>query len=254
MSPEEREIWADEDDREVGPEAPLDGDETAPELEEDNLDYDPLDDDLDDHIEEEPVLPPSSAPTLAAGDESDSFLPKFSRRDLGWLGALALVLLLIVIFGLKLFFGDINTHTPDDVDFPVKGENVVVKSIESYWRKPDREKDKGVQMDARFIPAADIRLKSSGTGALRIFFENPEGERIGDSVTRAFSNGSFDETGEDTISIYATGGFENLGEHNDYLSEKVKFWRIVVLEGSGLEAEGSSFNEILRVRISPRRR
>lgn len=263
LSPEEREIWA-EDEEEL--EEPEGEEEDLEELPGDGAgedeSYDPLDEDLDppDGPTAEPELrereeaePVSGVRPPGSGEEAPLF-PRYSRREVIWLGALGLVLLLVGAYFLKLFFGDINTSTPDEVDFPVKGGSVVIREIQTFWRKPDREVDKGVRLEAKFIPAAEIRLKSSGSGSLRFFFENPEGDLVGDSVTLEFAGGSFEQSGDDTASIYATSGFEDLGAYNDYLTEQVHFWHLVVLEGPGLQADGSEYKEILRMRISPKRR
>ncbi|MBI22200.1 MAG: hypothetical protein CMN05_01195 [Roseibacillus sp.] len=187
-------------------------------------------------------------------EKAPSFLPKFSRNDFLWLGALLLALVGVMIIALRLFFNDINTKSTDDVDFPVKGDNVVIKKIDTYWRKTDREKDTGVQLNTKFIPAAEVLLKSSEEGSLRFFFENPEGDLVGDPVTLTFSGGNFRETGEKNADIHATGGFEDLGDYNEYLTEKVHFWHLIVMEGPGLQPGGSDFKEIMRMRVSPRRR
>ena len=203
--------------------------------------------------EGEPANPsPKTHPGAPA--EKKRILPQYSRRELAWLRALGIALLLIIILALSLFFRDVNTSTPDKVDFPVEGSNVVVRKIETFWRKVDREKDLGVQLSAKFIPSADVTLKSSQSGSLRFFFENPEGDRVGDPVTVSFSGNKFDESRDSTMNIHATGGLEDLGDYNEYLTEKVHFWHLIVMEGSGLEAEGSSYEEIIRMRISPRRR
>jgi hypothetical protein len=187
-------------------------------------------------------------------EKAPSILPKYSRTDFLWLSALGLALVGVISIALRLFFNDINTSLTDDVDFPVKGDNVVIKKIETYWREIDREKDTSVQLNTKFIPAAEVMLKSSEEGSLRFFFENPEGDLVGDSVTLTFSGGNFHETGEKKAGIHATGGFEDLGDYNEYLTEKIHFWHLIVVEGSGLQPGGSDFKEIMRMRVSPRRR
>ena len=187
-------------------------------------------------------------------EESPSFLPNYSRRDLIWLSALALAIAAVIIIALNLFFSNVNTSIADDADFPVRGENVVIKDIETYWRKANRKKDIGVQLNIKFIPAAEVTLKSSGAGSLRFFFQNPKGELVGDPVTRTFSGGRFEDTGEKTTDLHSTGGFEDLGDHNEYLTEKIDFWHLIVMEGAGLDATASSYKEIIRMRLSPKRR
>lgn len=247
FAPEERDIGAG-DDMEDGEKLVPDEKENSGEEPEDK-DYDPLDEDLEDDPEDVPEESPP-APEAAPYGEG----PKFSRKDLIWLGVLGVAVLVVMIYAVSLFFGDVNTSTPDNVDFPVKGESVVIRKIDTYWRKPDREVDLGVRLKAKFIPAAEVQLKSSNSGSLRFFFENPQGERIGDPVTLAFSGGSFDKSGGESAHFHSTSGFEDVGAYNDYLTEKVHFWYLVVLEGPGLHAEGSDYKKLLRIRISPKRR
>ena len=211
-------------------------------------------------VAEEPDLenPPESAlePATQSKEEEGppSFFPNYSRKDLIWMSALALAIAAVIIIASGLFFSNVNTKLADDTDFPVRGENILIKNIETYWRKADREKDIGIQLNAKFVPAAEVTLKSSEDGVLRFFFENPEGELVGDPVTRTFSGASFRDTGEKTTYIHATGGFEDLGDYNDYLTEKVDFWHLIVMEGAGLDSNSSSYKEIIRMRLSPKRR
>ena len=193
-------------------------------------------------------------PATPATGEAFSLIPGCSRRDLIWLSALGLAIIAVAIIALSLFFGNINTSTESAVDFPVRGESLVISKIETYWRKVDREEDIGVQLNINFIPAAQITLKSSDVGSLRFFFENPKGDIVGDSVTLSFSGGVFSDTGKDTADIHSTGGFAGLGDYNDYLTEQVHFWSLVVKEGAGTQPEGKDFNEIVRIRVSPKRR
>ena len=110
-----------------------------------------------------------------------------------------------------------------------------------------------MQLDTKFIPAAEITLDSSGSGFLRFLFENPQGDLIGDSVTLVIRSGNFEENNQKTATINATGGFKDLGDYNEYLTEQVRFWKLVVLEG-GTDSEDQAFNSLLRMPISPKRR
>ena len=193
-------------------------------------------------------------PASAATGEAFTLISGCSRKDILWLSALGLTIVGVAIIALCLFFENINTSTKSAVDFPVRGESVVISKIETYWRKVDREEDIGIQLNINFIPAAQVTLKSSDTGSLRFFFENPKGDIVGDSVTRRFSGGVFNDTGKDTANIHSTGGFADLGDYNDYLTEQVHFWNLVIKEGAGAQPEGKDFKEIVRMRISPKRR
>ncbi|MBB79881.1 MAG: hypothetical protein CMN02_02570 [Roseibacillus sp.] len=177
----------------------------------------------------------------------------FSTREIIWLSSLAFAIILIGVFALRLFFGNITTSTAEDVDFPVKGEHLTVGKIETYWRKVNPEADRGVQLGTKFIPAARVTLRSSGSGSLRFLFENPEGDLIGDSVTLTASGGNFLGSKQPSTNINATGGFKDLGDYNEYLTEQVRLWKLVVLEG-GPDSESAVFTPFIRMPISPKRR
>ena len=208
------------------------------------------------HLSSETIIEEKTDVDPAASTPGGSLnlLHGCSRRDIIWLSALGITIIFVAIIALYLFFGNINTSTKSTVDFPVRGENLVIRNIETYWRKVNREEDVGVQLNTKFIPVAQIALKSSGVGSLRVFFENPKGDIVGDSVTRGFSEGTFDDAGKETINIHSTGGFADLGDYNDYLTEQVHFWSLVVKEGAGAQPKGEDFKEIVRMRISPKRR
>lgn len=185
-----------------------------------------------------------------------SLFSSLSRGDTIWLASLALVFLILIIGGLSMFFKNVETSsTPGKVDFPIEGQFAVIEEIETFWRKPDRSRDsdRGVKLDAKLIPGGVITLDpGSSAGALRIFFEDPRGELVGDPVTHAFSDGKF-RTGENKMELNSTGGFNDEGEYAAYLTEEVHFWHLVVKEGPGPNAAGYEFKELLRLRISHKR-
>ena len=185
--------------------------------------------------------------------DSSSILKGFSTREIIWVSSLALAITLIGVFALSLFFGSITTSTSENVDFPVKGEHLTIEKIETYWRKVNPESDRGVQLGTKFIPAARVTLKSSGSGSLRFLFENPKGDLIGDSVTVTASGGNFLDSEQPSTDIRATGGFKDLGDYNEYLTEQVRLWKLVVLEG-GADSESAAFTPFIRMPISPKRR
>ncbi len=194
-----------------------------------------------------------SSDSTRSDKDSPSLLKGCSTREIIWLSSLALAIIMVGVFALRLFFGNIATSTSEDVDFPVKGEHLTIGTIETYWRKVDPETDSGVQLGTKLIPAARISLKSSGSGSLRFLFENPQGDLIGDSVTLIASGGNFLDSKQSTTSIRATGGFKDLGDYNEYLTEQVRFWKLVVLEG-GPDSGNQVFNPLIRMPISPKRR
>ncbi|NNM28387.1 MAG: hypothetical protein HKO57_02630 [Akkermansiaceae bacterium] len=137
------------------------------------------------------------------------------------------------------------------VKFPVEGERVTLAAAETYWRKPDREKDTGVVFSARIIPVSSIELGGGqGSGALRFFFENDRGVTIGDPLTFAVADGTFVPGGERRLEVHATNGFDDIGDHAAYVTDQIGTWHLVVKEGPGPRAVGSEFKELARIPIS----
>jgi hypothetical protein len=173
------------------------------------------------------------------------------------LGVFFALILGIVVGVFYLFFHELPTTDPTvTAKFPVTGKNVVVKEIDTYWRKPDPSKDRrGVKTSAKAIPAGILTLgESKGTSALRIFFEDDEANLAGDPVTLAISNGLFTKAKKASLEVHGTEGFSDLGDLPTYLTGQIELWYMVVKEGPSPDARGNQFKEILRLPIEPKRR
>lgn len=258
LSPEERKLWADDDLEELEDLDDLDDLDKKPDRGDSKRSTeapeDPLPPSSDDPSPAAPGPAPPETPPATVTDAVRA-APRLNRAELVWMGVLSLVLLGGIIYFITLIGSNINTSEPPEVvDFPVEGQNVVIGDIETFWRKP-RDEDQGVRLEAKLIPCATIKLKSgSGSGALRFFFEDPDGNNIGDSVTLEFSNGAFSSTGDAQAEIYCTGGMADEGEYAAYLTEELSFWHLIALEGPGPKASGSEFKQVLKMRISTNRR
>ena len=142
-----------------------------------------------------------------------------------------------------------------DEDFPIEGIYAAVAEIETYWRKPVRtgeDADHGVQLKARLIPCARIKLTGSGTAALAVSFRNSKQELIGDPISLDVKNGMFKKTGSTEITLTSTAGFENPSEINAYINEDIDPWSVLFVEGP--PGTNPSYkeedNELAKVRIS----
>lgn len=124
-------------------------------------------------------------------------------------------------------------------DFPIKGTRVEAVSLESYWRPPAGSDT--VRRGTGLLP--EFTLKVSGSGAVRFFFRNSDGETIGDGVTRAVN-------GPASFKIAATAGFEDIGTHGPYRTGDIKPWTIVALEGPSTDAPGDQFKPLFTIPIS----
>ena len=206
---------------------------------------------------------PESAPKRKAAKKDDDLSednpekrPSFSGLEKISLAVFGVIIIAIVSFVMMLFFRELPTDDPSfTADFPVQGTSLVIDDIETYWRKPDASKDRGIKTDAVHIPAGMITLgKDSKSAALRIFFENDEGDLVGDPITLTISNGKFSRSGKNSAEVYCTHGFSEIGDLPAYLTNQIEPWSLIVREGPSADARGNQFKEILRLPIAPNRR
>lgn len=190
-----------------------------------------------------PASPPAGRPTSGKGEKVA-------------LGALGVILLIGIIWGVTVFIGTLPQGNDKDlVKFPLQGTSVTIAAANTYWRKPDRDKDKGIRMDTRLIPAAVIKLNDNpGSCALRFFFSDDKGDLVGDSTTHTATAGQFAASGTNEIEVHSTAGFADPGDHAAYTTEQIDTWHLVIMEGPDANARGSEFQEIARVPISFDRR
>lgn len=204
----------------------------------------------------EPEAATEFNPKPVVADAPRPSLPRPNRREWISLGALAAIFLGLGIWWIVGQFSDIPTQRlgSDRPDLPAKGEYATVATAETYWREPIRsgEGRDVARAEVSFIPVVSIKL-SGGTGALRAIYRNESGGFVGDSITRAFENGRFVETGGDTIEFPATDGYETDGEYNGYRVGDAR-WTVEILEGPGSGAAGSRFQSLFTAPVATGRR
>ncbi|MFC7335695.1 hypothetical protein ACFQY0_00785 [Haloferula chungangensis] len=200
----------------------------------------------------EPTTPPEKS-------EETSSAPAPASRELGksekiGLAAFGVVFLLLAIWwGVGLFSSVTTTRMGDDQpEFPAEGKFVTINSAETYWRKPIREgaNPDVARMEVEFIPVINVLIESGNTGVLRAIFRNEQGEFVGDSISKKFSNGVFEQNSQTEIEFSATDGFTSSAEFNGYRVGTDR-WSIEVFEGPSTEASGSEFNLLFTAPISP---
>jgi hypothetical protein len=129
-------------------------------------------------------------------------------------------------------------------DFPVMGRVVRVDSVVSYWREPQGEDV--ARRGTVLIPAVEVKL-GRGAGAIRVFFNDEEGKRVGDPINREVGDGG-------TVKLAATAGFEEFSMHAAYRTGESKPWTIELFEGPSVNAPGADFEKLLEIPISSERR
>lgn len=188
-------------------------------------------------------------------------LSSLSLLEQAALGLLVLTLLIAGIWSTSILFSQIpNTIIASKLKYPLKGDSLVVESLESYWRSPIREGaniDEGVSETIEIIPEVKLTLHpQSSAKALRFLFRDEEGRFVGDSSTVRISGAKFlpsdsvtASTNGATTIVRSTTGFQHEGELISYLADDTFQWEIVILESK----DGEEFTEFMAIPISANR-
>lgn len=133
-------------------------------------------------------------------------------------------------------------------DFPINGKFVTVSSAVTYWRPPilEGKNPDTFRRGTVLLPVIDL-VVPEGSGALRVVFRNPDGESVGDVVTRSVQRGQ-------SLQIAATAGFDDLGMHSAYRTGESKPWTIEVDEAPSVNSNSSAFVSLFKMNISTDRR
>ncbi len=213
----------------------------------------------------EPEEPKASEPEPATGLEAEApaaepqkiTLPTAAAisKSLSGVEKIGLLAFLIILLGGAFFFlAQSLNKLPEKKealtvnDFPIKGAHIEATKIATYWRAPitSGEGIESVRRGTVLLPVIELGL-NGGPAAVRIFFRNSAGERVGDGVTRAVN-------GSATLKIAATAGFDDLGMHAAYRTGDTEPWMVEVLEAPSTSASGSDFKTLFQFPISTDRR
>jgi hypothetical protein len=179
-------------------------------------------------------------------------MPQFGLSPIERLGLAVLAALLLIGGGVVFFHTVLRLPTEAERvksgDFPIKGQHVVIESADTFWRAPIRA-GTGIETFRRgtqLLPVLTL-TSSAGPGAVRLFFRNPEGQVMGDAVTRTLQPGV-------PLQIAATAGFEDVGMHAAYRTGLSKPWTIEVLEAASESSPKGDFKKLFEINISTDRR
>lgn len=204
--------------------------------------------------------PRPNRPKASAGKSEGQSWTGPSRRDIVSLGVFAFVLLLVAIWVISRFFTQFHFQSKmvEMPDFPVSGQHAALAGAETYWREPIREGPSRdvAKREVVMIPVLDLSLEpeKSAKGALRIIFRNNEGTPIGDPITRSFTGGRFDASGDAKISFPSTNGFTDKGAFNGYRTRIGRPWMADVMEGPSVDAPAGSFKLLVQIPVLPQPR
>lgn len=144
-----------------------------------------------------------------------------------------------------------------EVSYPIRGTNVEVTEVETFWREPIRsgENKDSARAEVAMIPVARITVNpSSRTGAIRFFYRDDRKQSVGDARTLIVNGGKFTETGSNVAEFAGTAGFNEMGMYAAYSTGQQEPWHLEILEGPSADAPSSEFKVIALVPIRPDRK
>jgi len=135
-----------------------------------------------------------------------------------------------------------------EVAFPVRGNNVTISNVVTYWRQPLKTGNQveAVRRGVVLIPVAELTLQG-GPGAIRAVVHNDRGIAVGDPITRQVD-------GATTLILPATDGFEDISLHAAYRTGQIKPWTVHIFEAPSSSARGKDFKKLLEVPVSTEKR
>ena len=215
-----------------------------------DLDDDPFEEKA---IEERPA--PPTKPKLVGINESRKEATTVSTVEKISLIAVIACLVGAFAWGISFFYRD----APEGElvkfieDFPIKGEDVTIETVETWWRKPVRsgdEPDVGVVIDSNLIPCARIKLSEGGSTTLQVSFRDGDQNLIGDTINLSVVNGKFfsnDSDDSDEIVVHSTSGFNNPSRIHAYANEDFAPWSLVIIESHDIDSDS---DPLVKARIS----
>ena len=212
-----------------------------------DLDDDPFEEKA---IEERPA--PPTKPKLVGINESRKEATTVSTVEKISLIAVIACLVGAFAWGISFFYRD----APEGElvkfieDFPIKGEDVTIETVETWWRKPVRSGDKtdvGVVIDSNLIPCARIKLSEGGSTTLQVSFRDGDQNLIGDTINLSVVNGKFSRNDSDEIVVRSTSGFNNPSRIHAYANEDFAPWSLVIIESHDIDSDS---DPLVKARIS----
>lgn len=193
------------------------------------------------------------APAPEPEDPSENSAPAPSRRgpavrlSRGEMISLGAILLLALIGGILFFrylYADAGlmsgSQSAPELSLPVRGEIATLTQVEHHWRER-QEGDPG-SPDEVVRPEVVLTLdpQASGSGYLRVEFQDSRGRIRGDIVTVKVENGAFKplERGERvaadgrSVAVVATEGFPSVTHFRAYLGNEEPRWQVRLEEGA----------------------
>lgn len=215
---------------------------------------------------------PSDIDESAKIEESDSESDPSAEEEtppakVSIIEKVALALIAVLFLGLAasgyLWLYEKN-HIADNtkISYPVQGQHLTITACSTYWTTASAKHE--TKIGAAVLPSARITLGDggSGSGALRIHFYNVDDAIIGDTITLSVEGGRFVSSDQPNIivapdgrsaSIVASDGFHQEGDFSAYVLDPKLAWKMHISEAPSASASGSTFTNILKTKVDPKR-
>ncbi len=170
------------------------------------------------------------------------------------LAAVAAVMIGLLVWGCIWLSGKNKiANTRETVDLPVAGKHATVSGLSTFWITP--KSGPGVNLNAVVVPSVTITLdeEASGSGALRLYFQNADKNSIGDPITLSFESGKFPND-SNTIEVSASDGFHQEGQFHAYQVDDATPWRVLILEAPSVDSAGSEFENLVNAPVEAKRK
>lgn len=195
--------------------------------------------------EQAPSIPPKEALPLLLG-------PLLSMSKTERIGLISLLAVMIIGGGSFLMFSIYGLPTESERvaanDFPIKGQLLEINDAVTYWRPPiiGGQTPEIFRRGTAFLPAIKLHIGNKNA-AVRVVFQNQDGELIGDVQTRAITAGQ-------VIEIPATAGFDDAGMHAAYRTGESKPWTVHLSEAPTVDSPAREFKKLFEMNVSTDRR
>lgn len=195
-------------------------------------------------------------------------LPKNNNNKLTVIEKISLTMVAVALLGLAVYSyawlrGKNIDQDGRSIDLPHEGKHITITKLSTFWKTVGNTPN--IKMGAKVIPSLQVSLdpEASTTGALRVYFQDTDNNRIGDTITIAFKDGKLTNENNSSVvitengitaNITASNGFHQEGDFSAYMLDPKLAWEVHLSEAHSPTASGSDFKEILTSKISPIRK
>ena len=118
----------------------------------------------------------------------------------------------------------IIVETDQALKFPITSEGVTITKADHRWVRPHAEDQ--VESNTVYFPKVELTYGPATNANFICFFENNDGEVIGDGVTFTVKNGNY--AGSNVHTFHCSAGYQELAHYKSYSYSEAPFWHLVI--------------------------